>query len=246
MRFSFLTLFPQLVESYFTDSILKRALERGLIDVKCINIRDFAQNTYQKVDEPPISGGAGQVIRADVLGRALESVRDSHIVFLSPCGKPFRQVDAIRLAQKSHISLVCGRYEGFDERAIESYGDEIFSVGDCILTGGELPALMICDSISRQIEGVLGNANSLQEESFAQNLLEAPNFAKIPSKDANPPQINTESSYNLRFSAVPSVYSKGNHSRIHSLKKRLAICKTKYFRPDLYQAYRASTEKMPK
>ncbi len=118
---------------------------------------------------------------------------------------------------------MCGRYEGFDERVIEAFADEIFSVGDFILTGGELPALMLCDSISRFIDGVLGNADSLREESFESHLLEAPQFAKI--------------SHNALYSAVPSVYLKGNHSRIADLKKRLAICKTKYFRPDLYQTY---------
>lgn len=234
MRFSFLTLFPALIESYFADSILKRAVATNLISIEMINIRDYAANKYQKVDEPPISGGAGQVIRADVLSRALERLKDSHIIFLSPCGKPFNNNDAKRLSQKSHISFVCGRYEGFDERAIEMYADEIFSISDCILTGGELPALVLCDSIARQIQGVLGNIESLQGESFAENLLEAPNFAKSPPNE------------NLQNLAVPSVYSKGNHTKIADLKKRLAICKTKYFRPDLYQAYRVFIERTPK
>lgn len=207
MKFSFLTLFPALIESYFTDSILKRAIDNHLINVETINIRDYALDKYKKVDEPPISGGAGQVIKADVLSRALESVQDSHIIFLSPCGKSFESNDALRLSKKSHISFVCGRYEGFDERVIEAFADEIFSVGDFILTGGELPALMLCDSISRFIDGVLGNADSLREESFESHLLEAPQFAKI--------------SHNALYSAVPSVYLKGNHSRIADLKKTL-------------------------
>lgn len=223
IRFSFLTLFPTLIESYFTDSILKRAIHNHLIGVESINIRDYALDKYKKVDEAPISGGAGQVMKADVLSAALESVRDSHIIFLSPCGKPFNHSDALRLSSKKHITFVCGRYEGFDERVIEEWADEIFSVGDFILTGGELPALMLCDSISRFVDGVLGNADSLREESFESSLLEAPNFAKISSHTS--------------FSPAPSVYLKGNHSKIADLKKRLAICKTKYFRPDLYQVY---------
>ncbi|MCX2716859.1 tRNA (guanosine(37)-N1)-methyltransferase TrmD [Helicobacter sp. MIT 21-1697] len=229
MKFSFLTLFPALIESYFTDSILKRALQKELISVEALNIRDYACDKYQKVDEPPISGGAGQVLRADVLGRALQTLKDSHIIFLSPCGKPFCQDDALRLSQKKHITFVCGRYEGFDERLIEQYADEVMCVGDFILTGGELPALMLCDSIARHIQGVLGNADSLLGESFEDYLLEAPNFAKIFNQKT-------------KFSAVPSEYSKGNHSKISDLKKRLAICKTKYFRPDLYQAYRVFIE----
>ncbi len=213
MQFSFLTLFPTLIESYFTDSILKRALQNGLISVETLNIRDYALDKYQKVDEPPISGGAGQVIRADVLGVALQTLTHSHIIFLSPCGKPFQQYDALRLSHKKHITFVCGRYEGFDERLVEQYANEVMSVGNFIVTGGELPALMLCDSIARHIQGVLGNADSLQGESFEDYL-----------------------------SATPSEYSKGNHSKISGLKKRLAICKTKYFRPDLYQAYRVFIE----
>ncbi|TLD96780.1 tRNA (guanosine(37)-N1)-methyltransferase TrmD [Helicobacter jaachi] len=229
MHFSFLTLFPALIESYFQDSILKRAISNGLISTECVNIRDYALDKYKKVDEPPISGGAGQVIKADVLERALQSVANAHVIVLSPCGKPFKHNDALRLSHKSHISFVCGRYEGIDERVIEKYAHEIFSVGDFVLTGGELPALMLCDSIARHIQGVLGNADSLKEESFAHYLLEAPAFAKISPK-------------NMQFSKAPSVYSKGNHNIICDLKKRLAICKTKYFRPDLYRAYRAFVE----
>ncbi|CAM2784785.1 tRNA (guanosine(37)-N1)-methyltransferase TrmD [Helicobacter hepaticus] len=229
MQFSFLTLFPTLIESYFTDSILKRALQNGLISVEALNIRDYALDKYQKVDEPPISGGAGQVIRADVLGAALQTLTHSHIIFLSPCGKPFQQYDALRLSHKKHITFVCGRYEGFDERLVEQYANEVMSVGNFIVTGGELPALMLCDSIARHIQGVLGNADSLQGESFEDYLLEAPNFTKIFNQK-------------IKFSATPSEYSKGNHSKISGLKKRLAICKTKYFRPDLYQAYRVFIE----
>lgn len=226
MKFSFLTLFPALIESYFTDSILKRAIDKRCISVECVNIRDYAQNIHNKVDEPPISGGAGQVIRADVLNRALEPLSDSHIIFLSPCGKPFCHYDALRLSKKSHISFVCGRYEGFDERCIEMYANEVFSVGDFICTGGELPALMLCDSISRFIDGVLGNADSLREESYVQHLLEAPQFAKIAQKQNH-------------FLPVPSVYLKGNHRKIADFKKRLAVCKTRYFRPDMYDMYQA-------
>lgn len=109
MKFSFLSLFPALIESYFSDSILKRAIQNGYIEIECINIRDYALDKYKKVDEPPISGGAGQVMRADVLSKALAPLKQSHIIFLSPCGKPFNHNDAARLSHKEHISLVCGR-----------------------------------------------------------------------------------------------------------------------------------------
>ncbi|MCI7484659.1 MAG: tRNA (guanosine(37)-N1)-methyltransferase TrmD [Helicobacter sp.] len=231
MKFNFLTLFPQFLISYFEYSILKRAIAKNLIEVSCIDIREFGISTHLKVDAPPIGGGAGQVLLFEVLQNALEQVKDSHIIFLSPCAKRFCQNDAIRLAKKSHISFVCGRYEGFDERLIECFADEVFSVGDFIMSGGELAALSLSDSIARQIKGVLGNADSLKGESFEFHLLEAPNFAKNSTQ--------TEKILkNFEYLATPSGYSKGNHNKIDALKLDLAIAKTKYFRPDLYLSYK--------
>lgn len=233
MKFTFLTLFPTLIESYFQDSILKRAIEKDLIEVGVVDLRDFAQNKYNKVDEPQIGGGAGQVICADVLDRALSAIpKDAHTIFLSPCAPLFSQKDSIRLSQKRHIVFVCGRYEGFDERAIELWADEVFCIGDFILTGGELPALSLCDSISRQIKGVLGNADSLKGESFENFLLEAPVFAKTLQKDEKFEKISP-----------PLEYSQGNHSKITGLKLSLSECKTQYHRPDLYQKWKNHKDK---
>lgn len=240
MKFSFLSLFPQLIAPYFADSILKRACEKGLIEFECINMRDFASPPHFKADSAPISGGAGQVLHLEMLSLALQNLKDSHIIFLSPCGKPFCQNDSLRLSKKRHISFVCGRYEGFDERAIELFADEVFSVGDFILTGGELGALSLADSIARQIEGVLGNKDSLKGESFESHLLEAPNFAK------SSPKVEKFLQNSQKLHA-PSEYSKGNHSKIASLKTSLATAKTKYFRPDLYITLKAqSTAYEPK
>lgn len=236
MKFSFFTLFPQLILPYFEDSILKRARKHELIDIECINFREFATNAYQAVDNPPISGGAGQVLMFESLAYTLWEARNSHIIFLSPCGKPFKQNDAARLAKKPHISFVCGRYEGFDERLIECFGDEVFSIGDYILTGGELGALCLADSIARQIPNVLGNADSLKGESFESHLLEAPNFAKNTSSFEK--KIK-----NLQKFAIPSEYSKGNHNKIAGLKHSLASCKTQYFRPDLFRTHLAVAKK---
>ncbi|MGI0405698.1 tRNA (guanosine(37)-N1)-methyltransferase TrmD [Helicobacter himalayensis] len=240
MKFSFLSLFPQLIAPYFTDSILKRACEKGIIKFECINLRDFTSPPHFKADFAPISGGAGQVLHLEMLALALQNFRDSHVIFLSPCGKPFNQNDSLRLSKKGHISFVCGRYEGFDERAIELFADEVFSIGDFILTGGELGALSLADSIARQVEGVLGNKDSLKGESFESYLLEAPNFAKSSPKV----EKILQDSQKLQ---VPSEYSKGNHSKIASLKTNLATAKTKYFRPDLYITLKAqSTAYKPK
>ncbi|MBR7118387.1 MAG: tRNA (guanosine(37)-N1)-methyltransferase TrmD [Helicobacteraceae bacterium] len=227
MKFTFLTLFPNLISGYFEDSILKRAISNKIIEIEIVNIRDFSLNKYKKVDDFQVGGGAGLVLCADVLSRALESIitKNSHVIYLTPVAKHFIQNDAKRLALLySHIVFICGRYEGIDERIIEEFVDEVFCIGDFILTGGEIPALCLCDSIARNIDFVLGNAQSLRGESFEDGILESPVFTKQMSK--------TKKISNLK---LPSEYSKGNHSRMRVLKHELSLCKTKYFRPDIYQ-----------
>ncbi|BDQ29569.1 hypothetical protein ASB7_14060 [Helicobacter ailurogastricus] len=156
---------------------------------------------------------------------ALESLESGHVIFLSPVGKPYTQQDAKRLATYRHLILVCGRYDGFDERLIEAHADEVFSVGDFVLTGGELPALCVCDSVARLLKGTLGNAHSLENESFSQNLLEAPNFANTYDLAKKPSCTQLP---------VISEYSKGNHARIGAIMHDLSIQRTKYFRPPFY------------
>ncbi|MBD5165702.1 tRNA (guanosine(37)-N1)-methyltransferase TrmD [Helicobacter sp.] len=227
MRFSVVTLFPHLIESYFSDSILYRALEQELIQVEFVNPRTFSPHRFAKTDDYQVGGGAGLVLEPLALSNALDSVKKrnskTHIIFLTPCAKSFTQNDAKRLSKKSHITLVCGRYEGFDERLIECYANEVFSIGDFILTGGEIAALCLCDSISRQVEGVLGNSDSLQGESYEEFLLEAPNFVKP---------------YNFKNLMIPSEYSKGNHAKISDLKLKASEAKTRFHRLDLYIRYK--------
>lgn len=221
MKFTFVTLFQNIVEGYFQDSILKRAIQKDILSIEYLNPRDFSSSKHNKVDDTAVGGGAGMVMNPQPLFDALSELKTKdknvHVVFLTPVAKPFRQNDAKRLAKKSHIAFVSGRYEGIDERVIEKYADELFSIGDYILTGGELASLVICDAISRNIDGVLGNSDSLNIESFETNLLEAPSFSK-PEKYEN--------------NCVPSEYLKGNHSKIRSLKLALSECKTKFFRPE--------------
>lgn len=231
MKFSFLSLFPHLISFYFCDSILGRAVKNGLIEVEFIDFRKFSNNKHKKVDSPQISGGAGLVIEPIVLENAINNIanKDSHIIYLSPVARQFNQFDAKRIAKNyNHIIFVCGRYEGVDERFIEMFVDEIFCVGDFIVTGGEVPSLMLCDCISRQIDGVLGNVGSLDGESFENNLLESPLFTKIPHNNLMDKKV-----CNLSFI---SEFSKGNHSKIALLKNQLSSCKTKYFRPDIYNS----------
>ncbi len=224
MHFSFVTLFPGIVEGYFSDSILKRAIEDKKISIDFYNPRDFTLDKHNRVDAPMIGGGAGMLMTPQPLMDTLRTLKEkspqAHIVFVSPVAKPFTQNDAKRLAKKEHIVLVSGRYEGIDERVIETCADELFSIGDFILTGGELASMVICDAVSRNVEGVLGNSDSLSVESFEASLLEAPSFTK---------PLNYENN------EAVSEYLKGNHSKITDLKRGLALCKTKYFRPDLYK-----------
>jgi len=228
LKFTFVTLFPQLVEGYFSDSILSRAIESKLMSVDFFNPRDYTNNKHMKVDEPMIGGGAGMLMTAQPLFDTISAIRENspkaHVVVATPVGKPFKQNDARRLAQKEHVVFVSGRYEGMDERFIEE-ADELFSVGDFILTGGELPSLMMCDAIARNVEGVLGNSDSLTVESFERSALEAPSFSK--------PKIYNEI-------AVPQEFLKGNHGKISDLKNAMAKCKTQYFRPDMHKELKKS------
>ncbi len=224
MRFSFVTLFPNIVKGYFSESILARAIDEQKIAIDFYNPRDYTKDKFNRVDAPMIGGGAGMLMTPQPLFDTLDEIKkhsqNAYVIFLSPVGKPFRQNDAKRLAKKEHIILVSGRYEGIDERVIETYADELFSIGDFILTGGELASMVVCDAISRNVDGVLGNSDSLSVESFEEALLEAPSFTKP---------------LNYQDNEVISEFLKGNHSKITDLKRGLALCKTKFFRPDLYK-----------
>lgn len=226
MKFTFVTLFPEIVRGYFTDSILKRAQEKELITFHYENPRDYTTNKHLKVDDTAIGGGAGMVMSPQPLFDTLKKLKQdspkAHIVFATPVAKLFNKNDAKRLAKKEHVVFVCGRYEGIDERVIETYADEVFSIGDYILTGGELASMVMCDSISRHVDGVLGNSDSLAVESFENSLLEAPTFSKPK---------------NFENLGVPSEFLKGNHSKIDALKKTMAVFKTKFFRPDYFVKY---------
>ncbi len=227
MRFTYVTIFSNLIEGYFQDSILKRGIEAGKFSVSYLNPRDFSISKHHKVDDTAAGGGAGMVMTPQPLFDTLQTLDDeAHIIFVAPVGKQFTQNDAKRLALKSHVVFVSGRYEGIDERVVERFGDEVFSIGDYVLTGGELPSLVMTDAIVRNIEGVLGNSESLEYESFESPLLEAPSFGKPPVYE------------NM---SVPSEYLKGNHSKIRALKSSLSECKTKYFRPEQLQKHKIRT-----
>lgn len=227
MKFVFVTLFPHLIKPYFEDSIMKRAIDKKLFSIEFVDFREFATNKHQKVDDTPFGGGAGMVLSPQPLSDCLKHLKikypNSKIIFVTPVAKTFNQNDAKRLSNEKIIIFVSGRYEGFDERLIEEFADEVLSIGDFILSGGELASMVITDAIARNINEVLGNKNSLEVESFEDNLLEAPTFTKPKSYKI------------IKNSEVLSEFFKGNHSIIASLKKSLAFAKTKYHRPDIYK-----------
>lgn len=224
IKYTFVTLFPELIKGYFSQSILARAKEANLVGVDFCNPRDFSKDKHLKVDDYMIGGGAGLLMGAQPLNDALNHIKNedenAYIIFLTPSGKTFKQQDAKRFSKKSHLVFVCGRYEGIDERIVEKFAHEVLSIGDFVLTGGELAALCMCDAISRNVKGVLGNENSLAVESFEDGFLEAPSFTK--------PNVFEKNS-------VPLEFLKGNHAKIISLKNSMAYHKTKFFRPDLYK-----------
>lgn len=218
MKIIFVTLFPNLISPYFEDSILKRALEKNLFNIEFVNFRDFSTNKHQKVDTAIVGGGAGMILDNLALRNSLNYLKqkysNSKTVFLTPVGKVYNQKDAIRFSKEEVLILVSGRYEGFDERLIEDFADEVLSLGDFILTGGELGSLIVADSVLRNIKGVLGNSASLEEESFNENLLEAPSFSKSGK--------------------VPEVLKSGNHNKIREWRRKTSFFKTKFHRPDLF------------
>lgn len=225
MRFNVLTLFPDMIESYCGCSILKRAIENDVIEVKTTNPRDFSLDKHKKVDDTPYGGGAGMVLMAQPYVDAYESLEKtghSVTVMLTPQGEVFDDKICNELANYEQIVLICGHYEGFDERIRDIIKPREISIGDFVLTGGELPALCLIDSISRKIEGTLGKIESADEDSFSNGLLEYPHYTK-PRE--------------YRGLEVPEVLLNGNHSEIEKFRHEQSLERTKFRRKDLYDKY---------
>jgi tRNA (guanine37-N1)-methyltransferase len=220
MRFDLLTLHPAMCTGPLAHSILGRASAAGLIDVAVHDLRDWAEGKHRTADDTPYGGGSGMVMRVDVIDRGIEAVRqaDSHVILMDPAGTPFTQAVAERLSAHRHLILVCGHYEGVDGRVRDHLVDEAISVGDYILTGGELPALVVVDAVARLIPGVLGNPDSPVHESFSTDRLEAPQFTRPRS---------------YRDWAVPEVLLSGHHERIAEWRAAQSETLTRRVRPDL-------------
>jgi tRNA (guanine37-N1)-methyltransferase len=223
-----LTIFPEMF-SPLQESILKRAQQEGIIQLNIINIRDFSKSKHKNTDDYPFGGGAGMLMMVQPIADALKSLdKETLTVYMSPQGKPLTQEMLERLSLEKEITILCGHYEGVDERVIEHYVDEEISIGDYVLTGGELPAMVLVDGISRLIDGVLGSSSSPEEESFSlEGLLEYPQYTRPREYEGH---------------CVPQVLLNGNHSEIQRWRREQALINTAKKRPDLLENAQISAE----
>lgn len=246
MHFVVLTLFKEMVETIMNTSIMGRALEKGLINLDVIDIRDYAENKHNRVDDYPYGGGAGMVMQAGPVYKACEAARElidsqktssdnneatgeagnstehkrTRLIYLSPIGRPFTQEVAKELSQEEDLIFLCGHYEGIDERALELEADDYISLGDFVLTGGELPAICIMDAVARLVPGVLSNDESASDESFEGNTLEYPQYTR------------PEEFMGMR---VPDVLLSGHHANIKQWRREQSLIRTRERRPDLFE-----------
>ena len=238
MNFYIMTLFPDMVMDGLNTSIIGRAVDKGLLDIEAVNIRDYAFNKHNSVDDYPYGGGAGMLMQAEPVYQCYEAVKKKietkallsnpgtrkspRVIYLSPQGKTFNQTMAEEFAQEEDLVFLCGHYEGIDERALENIVTDFVSIGDYVLTGGELPAMVVIDTVSRLVPGVLNNEESAETESFSDGLLEYPQYTR-------------PADYNGK--AVPEVLLSGHHANIEKWRHEKSLERTKKYRPDLYETY---------
>jgi tRNA (guanine37-N1)-methyltransferase len=224
MRFDIITIFPELFTSVLDCGIIRRAIQSGLVDIQIVNLRDFTKDSHRSVDDRPYGGGEGMVFMPGPLFDAIEFCRGheknsgSQVVFMTPQGKTWSQNLAAEFTTIPHLMLVCGRYEGVDQRVIDSLVDREISIGDFVLTGGEIPAMVVLDSVVRLIPGVLGRSESAVNESFSTGILDYPQYTR-PAE--------------FRGQTVPEVLLSGNHARIEKWRQEKALENTKRARPEL-------------
>ncbi len=224
MKITILTIFPEMFESVLNSSILGRAREQSLVEVECVDIRPFSDRKHKNTDDYPFGGGAGMVMLAQPIMDAMKHVTGENFsgrrIYMGPRGTTLTTAKARELAKEEHLVLLCGHYEGVDQRALDSCIDEEISIGDYILTGGELAAMVLTDAVSRFIPGVLGSGESAEEESFSDGLLEYPQYTR-------PRELNGME--------VPEVLLSGDHAKIKAWRRQESLRATKKFRPDLLE-----------
>ena len=229
MNFYIMTLFPEMVMDGLNTSIIGRAVKNGLLSIEALNIRDYAFNKHHSVDDYPYGGGAGMLMQAEPVYQCYEALTEkikqkkrARVIYLSPQGQTFNQTMAEEFAQEEDLVFLCGHYEGIDERVLEEIVTDYVSIGDYVLTGGELPAMIMIDCISRLVPGVLHNDVSAEFESFQDNLLEYPQYSR--------PEV-------WHDKKVPEVLMSGHHANIEKWRHEKSLERTRKFRPDLYEAY---------
>jgi tRNA (guanine37-N1)-methyltransferase len=231
MVFDVLTIFPGMFSSPLSESLLKKALDKGILEIQIRNLRDYTEDKHRMTDDYPYGGGAGMVMKPEPVIRAVEEIKAKHpearSILLTPQGEPFDQKTARELSAYSHWILICGRYEGLDERVRMKAVDREISIGDYVLTGGEIPALVLIDCVSRYVPGVLGCAGSVEEESFSRGLLEYPQYTRPPV---------------FRDLVVPEVLLSGNHALIERWRRQESLRRTLARRPDLLDRAPLSAE----
>ena len=227
MRVTILTLFPEMFDGFLTNSIIKRAISKNVVEIKIVNIRDYTKDKYGRVDSYPVGGGAGLVMKCQPIVDSLRANKNekSHIIMLSPRGKTYNQNRARELTKEEDIILLCGHYEGIDER-VNKYVDEQISIGDYILTGGELGAMVISDSIIRLLDGAIAE-ESVEEESFENGLLEYPQYTEP---------------YDYEGDKIPDILYSGNHQAIKKWRQKKSLYLTRELRPDLYEKYKLTKQ----
>lgn len=232
MRFDVLTLFPELIHAVLGESIIGRAQKNGIIEINAVDIRDYSTNKHHKVDDYPYGGGSGMVMSAQPIYDAYKSVVEKleyspKCIYMSPQGKVLTQEMAQNLRKEEHLIILCGHYEGIDERIIEEIVDEEISIGDYVLTGGELPAMVLIDCVSRLVSGVLSSEEAYSQESHYNGLLEYPQYTRP---------------YEFNGKVVPDILISGHHANIEKWRRQQSLSRTQSKRPDLYEKYLSDKE----
>lgn len=225
MKINIMTLFPEMCETVLSESIIGRAREKGLVEINCINIRDYTEDKHRRVDDAPYGGGMGMLMQTVPIANCYKAICEksdnkNHLIYMSPCGKVLTQEKVKELAKMEEITILCGHYEGVDQRVIDSLVDEQISIGDYVLTGGELPALVLADSISRMLEGVLPNDEAKELESHYNGLLEYPQYTRP---------------YEWNGMTVPDILVSGHHENIDKWRREQSLLMTQKYRPDMLE-----------
>ena len=221
VRIDFVTIFPKMFEPLLAEGVIARGVKQGLLDVRVWDLRDYATDKHRSTDDEAYGGGPGMVMLAEPVLRCVDAIAGGHVVMTSPQGRLFNQSIALELAHKDHIVILCGRYEGFDERIREALQPDEISIGDFVVSGGELPAMLIADAVGRMIEGVVGNSGSVEEDSFFRGLLDYPHYTR-PEE--------------LRGMRVPDMLLSGHHEKIRKWRKEQSLRATLAKRPDLLES----------